>query len=93
MATAAKFRIDVDIHDLLNKPGQQAPSPAEPKGLVLPHPVYPQFPERLGDPGPEVLPEKRKWGSKDIYRIARGWLSPYVRSRVMPGEFHPITAY
>ena len=22
-----------------------------------------------------------------------GWLVPYVRSRVTPGEFHPITAY
>ena len=23
----------------------------------------------------------------------RGWLVPYVRSRVMPGNFHPITSY
>ena len=23
----------------------------------------------------------------------RGWLFPYVRSRVLSGEFHPITAY
>ena len=23
----------------------------------------------------------------------RGWLFPYVRSRVLPGEFHPIIAY
>lgn len=23
----------------------------------------------------------------------RGWLFPYVRSRVLPGDFHPITAY
>jgi len=54
MATAAKFRIDVDIHDLLNKPGQQPPVPAAPTGLVLPDPVYPQFPERLNDPGRKV---------------------------------------
>ncbi len=26
-------------------------------------------------------------------RRARGWLVPYIRSRVMPGNFHPITAY
>ena len=26
-------------------------------------------------------------------RKMRGWLGPYVRSRVMPGDFHPITAY
>jgi hypothetical protein len=23
----------------------------------------------------------------------RGWLFPYIRSRVLPGDFHPITAY
>ncbi len=26
-------------------------------------------------------------------RKVRGWLVPYMRSRVMPGDFHPITAY
>jgi len=26
-------------------------------------------------------------------RKARGWLFPYLRSRVMPGDFHPIIAY
>ena len=26
-------------------------------------------------------------------RKMRGWLGPYVRSRVMPGDFHPITSY
>ena len=23
----------------------------------------------------------------------RGWAFPFIRSRVMPGEFHPIIAY
>jgi hypothetical protein len=92
MATAAKFRIDVTIHDLLMK-SAQGPTAAEAKGLTLPDPVFPQFPERLSDPGPETPPEKRKWGAKDIYRTSRGWLFPYIRSRVLPGEFHPITAY
>src|SRR6201984_2052276 len=93
MATAAKFRIDVAIHDLLVNSGQLPPAPAQAKGLTLPEPVFPQFPERLHNLGPEVPPEKRKWGAKDVYRASRGWLAPYVRSRVMPGEFHPITAY
>jgi MoaA/NifB/PqqE/SkfB family radical SAM enzyme len=26
-------------------------------------------------------------------RKVRGWLVPYIRSRVIPGDFHPITAY
>src|ERR1700746_1128219 len=93
MATAAKFRIDVAIHDLLMNSAQRSPALVEAKGLTLPEPIFPQFPERLNDPGPEVPPEKRKWGVKDVYRTSRGWLFPYVRSRVLPGEFHPITSY
>src|ERR1700739_2295370 len=93
MATAAKFRIDVAIHDLLMNSSQRPPAPAAAKGLSLPEAVFPQFPERLNTPGPEIPPEKRKWGAKDVYRYSRGWLGPYVRSRVLPGEFHPITAY
>jgi hypothetical protein len=42
---------------------------------------------------PEIQPEKRVWGIHDIFCISRGWLYPCVRSRVMPGEFHPITGY
>ena len=93
MATAAKFRIDVAIHDLLMNSTQRSPAPAEARGLTLPEPIFPQFPERLTDPGPETPPEKRKWGAKDVYRYSRGWLGPYLRSRVLPGDFHPITAY
>ena len=48
---------------------------------------------QCGGPGPETPPEKRKWGPKDVYRYSRGWLVPYTRSRILPGEFHPITAY
>jgi MoaA/NifB/PqqE/SkfB family radical SAM enzyme len=28
-----------------------------------------------------------------VLRAMRGWLFPYVRSRVLPGDFHPIIAY
>lgn len=93
MATAAKFRIDVAIHDLLMNSTQAPPSPAEATGMTLPEPLFPQFPDRLRDPGPENPPEKRNWGAKGDYRYSRGWLAPYMRSRLLPGEFHPITAY
>jgi len=92
MATAPKFRIDVDIHDLL----RHSPGPVkvpEPKGMTLPNPVFPQYPEKLSDPGPEVAPPKRNWSLPLVYRAMRGWLFPYIRSRVLPGDFHPITAY
>ena len=71
----------------------QGPAPALVKGQELPEPVFPQFPEKLRDPGPEVAPEARDWHAPEIYRKMRGWLFPYIRSRVMPGDFHPITAY
>jgi hypothetical protein len=93
VATAPKFRIDVDIHGLLMK---SAPGPVvvpPPKGWKLPEAVYPQHPERLADPGPDVIPERRQWTIPQAYRSMRGWLFPYIRSRVLPGDFHPITAY
>lgn len=93
MATAPKFRIDVDIHNLLM---HSAPGPVlvpAPKGATLPEPVFPQYPEKLQDPGPEIPPKHRNWTMPQVYRKMRGWLFPYVRSRVLPGDFHPITAY
>ena len=93
MSSAAKSRIDTAIHDLLRNPCQQSPTPIEAKGLTLPEPPFPQHPELLNDPGPTVLPEKRKWGREYVLRAMRGWLGPYIRSRVLPGDLHPITAY
>jgi len=95
MATATtKFRIDVGIQNLLQKPNGGKPTPVAPKAMTLPTPVFPQYPQKLKDPGPERPHEgNRKWGVKPISRAMRGWLYPYVRSRVMPGDFHPITSY
>ncbi len=93
MVSPAKFRIDVDLNDLLMKSSPEPPIPAKNNGWRLPEPVFPQFPEKLADPGPEVLPERRKWPASQVLRAARGWLIPYLRSRLLPGDFHPITAY
>ena len=92
-AAPAKFRIDVDIHNLLMNSGSTGPKPAEVRGETLPVPVFPQHPELLNNPGPETFPEKRDWSMDHVWRATRGWLLPYIRSRVTPGEFHPITAY
>ncbi len=92
MVTAAKFRIDVAMNDLLTNSSVQ-PLPPEERGESFPEAVYPRFPERCSDPGPEVAPEKRKWTAGQLARSARGWLVPYLRSRLLPGNFHPITAY
>jgi hypothetical protein len=57
MATAARFRIDVTINDLLMSSAQR-PAPAAVKGVALPDPVFPQYPERLLDPGPHGCARK-----------------------------------
>ena len=95
MATSTQptFRIDVAINDLLTHSASQPPSPPAAKRAVLPEPVFPQRPELLKDPGPDAPPERRQWSREEIMRKVRGWLVPYLRSRVMPGDFHPITAY
>jgi MoaA/NifB/PqqE/SkfB family radical SAM enzyme len=96
ITTPASFRLDVKVQELL----QRSPSPSAPVTIrplrelpPLPEPVFPQHPELLEDPGPDTPPEKRHWTATQIYRKLRGWLAPYIRSRVLPGEFHPITAY
>jgi MoaA/NifB/PqqE/SkfB family radical SAM enzyme len=61
-------------------------------GDGLPEPVFPQRPELLAD---ESLPGDgvRHWNAAQIYHAARGWAFPYFKSRLLPGDFHPIVAY
>ena len=87
------FRMDAAIHESLMHSPQEPPAPPKPGDATLPEPVFPQYPELLNDPGPNVPSEKREWTRRQIYRKMRGWLFPYLRSRVLPGDFHPITAY
>ena len=95
MATSPvpKFRIDEDVHDVLMGSGAEVPTPPSPNGATLPEPFFPQHPELLNEPGPETPPERRQWSADLLRRHARGWLVPYLRSRLLPGDFHPITAY
>jgi len=90
------FRVDVQLHDLLvDKKGRALksllPTPGEPR--TLPQPVYPSRPELQSVADPAVFPDKRAWTAPLVYRAMRGWLFPYMRSRVAPGVFHPIIAY
>lgn len=61
-------------------------------GQRLPEPVFPSHPELLTDadlPGDG----ERHWPAAKIWRAMRGWAIPFVESRVLPGDFHPIVAY
>ncbi|MBV9508251.1 MAG: radical SAM protein [Acidobacteriia bacterium] len=89
-----RFRVDVQLHEMLMNTGTRTsllPKTGQP--LTLPEPVYPQHPELLNKPDPETIPENRKWTAPLVYKAMRGWLFPYIRSRVLPGDFHPIIAY
>jgi MoaA/NifB/PqqE/SkfB family radical SAM enzyme len=97
------FRLDVKLHDVLK--GQPPtkpllPPPPTAKPLTLPEPVFPRHPELLTEAelpedrsGSPANPYKRRWPASLVYRGMRGWLFPYIKSRVLPGDFHPIIAY
>jgi MoaA/NifB/PqqE/SkfB family radical SAM enzyme len=98
--SSATFRLDVQLHDLLtNAPAPRPFLVPHKEAEQLPEPVFPQHPELLAqdDRYEENLElarsGRRKWTAPLVYRAMRGWLFPYVRSRVLPGEFHPIIAY
>jgi MoaA/NifB/PqqE/SkfB family radical SAM enzyme len=78
--------------------GLRAPS-ANPQ-LTLPEPVFPRYPEKCGDvePDPKCLPRngnpyRTRVTVPIVARALRGWLVPYIGSRVKPGDFHPIISY
>src|SRR4029453_13235446 len=87
------FRIDVPVHDLLTRSRPSRPTAPAATGLTLPVPHFPRRRDRLVDPGPETPPMRRQRDLHGVYRLARGWLFPYVRSRMLPGDFVRIPPY
>jgi len=97
------FRLDVPLHDLLKKPEERRPLPPPPPAeelQKLPEPLFPQHSELLTDDvleadahGSPTDPYKRHWTPSLVYRGMRGWMFPYFKSRLLPGDFHPIIAY
>jgi MoaA/NifB/PqqE/SkfB family radical SAM enzyme len=63
-----------------------------PEDAALPEPVFPLKPDLLTD---DELPGdgERHWTPAQIYHALHGWAFPYVKSRLLPGDFHPIVAY
>lgn len=96
------FRLNVNLHAKLMEPRPRAPVGPAPDGQArtLPQPVFPQHPELLNDEGVDyealeraAVEGKRHWSRAQILHAMRGWAFPYVKSRVLPGDFHPIVAY
>jgi MoaA/NifB/PqqE/SkfB family radical SAM enzyme len=81
--------------------GSRTPAMPGMDGLLsLPVPVFPRYPEKCGnvEPDPKFLPRdgnpyRTRVTVPMVARALRGWLAPYIASRVMPGEFHPIISY
>jgi MoaA/NifB/PqqE/SkfB family radical SAM enzyme len=69
------------------------PEAAAPAPQTLPEPVFPRHPELLGSGDGDPLVQQRHWTAAQLHRKARGWLYPYVKSRILRGDFHPILAY
>jgi len=98
--SAPSFRLDEKLHHTLTTPPRQPAGLPQRELKTLPEPVFPQHPELLGDvePDPKKLPTgptpyRKRVDFWMVRRAMRGWLYPYIRSRVLPGEFHPIIAY
>jgi MoaA/NifB/PqqE/SkfB family radical SAM enzyme len=102
-ARVQPFRVDVQLHDLLKKSDGArplGPSAASVTPQQLPKPVFPQHPELLTEDelsqdehGSPENPYKRHWTASQIYHAMQGWMFPYFKSRLLPGDFHPIIAY
>ncbi len=94
------FRIGARVRDKLMQEAEHKPVFPNAKPLSLPEPVFPQHPELCGEIGPDPghLPSKgnayrTRVTPYIVRRALRGWLYPYIRSRIAPGDFHPIVAF
>jgi len=95
-----RFRLDSLTHGRLTTGPRPAPLSPQGEPISLPEPVFPQYPEKLGDvaPASKYLPKpgnpyRSRYSFEAVRRALRGWLYPYLRSIVLPGDFHPIIAY
>ncbi|MGH9488819.1 MAG: radical SAM protein [Terriglobales bacterium] len=98
-SAAPPSRLDVTLHDFLMGASSRPAPYTPPSGLVLEDPQFPRQPaiyatrdEDLNSP-PLLPPPQRHWGMRDVGRDLKAWLMPYVRARVLPGNFHPMIAY
>src|SRR5262245_4897896 len=91
------FRLDVQLHELLMQPAAKSAVPASAPGELqkLPEPVFPNRPELQNGADEDYmnLNGNRHWTGPQIMHTLHGWALPYLKSRMLPGDFHPIIAY
>jgi len=91
----APLRLDAWVSELAqSRKAAKAPGAGVPLApLTLPDPVFPRQPQFLGPVDDEPVAQQRRWTASLLHRKVRSWLYPYVKSRVLPGDCHPILAY
>src|SRR6516162_170088 len=94
---APTFRLDVQLHELLMQPDAKpaAPPPALGPPQALPEAVFPYRPELQKGADSDYMPQDghRHWTVPQIMHALHGWALPYFKSRLLPGDFHPVIAY
>lgn len=92
----AHMRLDTETEEAL-RAGQRSPLQPLAPGVVkaLPEAIYPRRPERLTAADEAYFPVngQRQWKAPEIWRAMKGWMFPFFRSRLEPGDFHPLIAY
>jgi MoaA/NifB/PqqE/SkfB family radical SAM enzyme len=79
------FRVDNRLHTFLkNSTTQTAPEPDV--DVTLPEPVYPQRPDVMWE-------TDRAFHNFKAWRTWKGLGAPYFKSRLLPGDLHPLIAY
>jgi len=86
------FPLQIRLNRALGEPAARVAPRVQVTGEKLPEPVFPQHPEFLTD-DPWPGDGERHWPVSKIAHAMRGWAVPFVQSRLLPGDFHPIIAY
>jgi MoaA/NifB/PqqE/SkfB family radical SAM enzyme len=96
------FRLDVPLHNLLQQTQPHRQKLQSSKEVrTLPTAVFPQHPELLHELDEADIAAhdhvlrtgNREWPASRIFKNMTGWMFPYFKSRLMPGDFQPIIAY
>jgi MoaA/NifB/PqqE/SkfB family radical SAM enzyme len=90
------LRLSEDANEQLKR-GARSKLPPPPAGIPepLPNPVFPRDPKLFYASDADYFPKdgKRHYTIPQIYHSMQGWMFPYFRSRLLPGEFHPLITY
>lgn len=77
--------------------GERADAVTLPTGKrhPLPNAHFPRRPELLWAADEKYFPTNghRRWKAGEILHAMHGWAVPFFKSRVLPGDFHPLIAY